>query len=204
MEIIYERSIEHYKQKFENIRTTPIRHPKLVCFNLGCGKSILENFVNIDKYFDHPLVTKGDIDSLPYDENTCDLILSSHSLEHMPFHVALRNIDSWYNWLKKGGRLCLAVPDLENQMRIMLSPNVSFDSKWGWYIYTIFGYQIDQEISPKNRTKNESIDYGQIHYCGFSKEFLIKYLTSKGYIICEAWTYDGWGTPSIYIEAIKP
>lgn len=200
---MYEKPVEDYERKLADIQATPIQHPGLRCINLGCGPMILDGWTNVDKYYEDPRVVKADIDNFPYPEGSCDVIFSSHSLEHMPFHIAQRNLDAWGRWLKPGGRLCLAVPDLENQMRIMLSPDVSFDLKWNWYIYTIFGYQADPNIRPFDRTKDMKVDYGQIHYCGFSKEWLIRYINNLGMRVLEAWTYDGWGTPSIYLEAVK-
>lgn len=200
--VYYDRTTENYVQKLEAIKSKPSgggRH-----LNLGCGPMVLQGWFNIDKYHKAEGVITADINDLPFEYHGVDTIFSSHSLEHQPFHHARKSLKHWFKYLSHGGRLCLAVPDLENQMKIMLDPSVSYELKWGWYIYTIFGYQVDTNVPMNMRHDDMPVEPGQIHYCGFTREWLSRYLSEVGYSVQEMWTYDGWGTPSIYVEAIKP
>lgn len=202
--VIYDRSVQEFEQRFALAKAYSQSNPTKKCVNFGCGPMIIDGWVNVDKYYDHPGVLKAEIEDYSiFPANSVDLILSSHSLEHVPFHVACRTLHRWYDMLATDGRLLLLVPDLENQMMIMLDKSVDFSLRYGWYMWTIFGYQASPNIPVPKRSLNDAIDPGQIHYCGFTKEFLTKYLSEIGFEFEDLWSYDGYGTPSLYCQVRK-
>ena len=82
--------------------------------HLGCGSKIIDGWENIDIYFDSPLVIKGDISKLPtYEDGSVDIIYASHVLEHFHKDTHAEVLKLWYDKLKSGGTLRLAVPDFE-------------------------------------------------------------------------------------------
>ena len=177
--------------------------------NVGSAHTKFPNFINIDKYVEGPGIVNCDMFDLPYAENTVDIVYSSHSLEHMAYRQAQATLKHWNKLLKTDGMLYLAVPDLEEIMRLMLSPTIDFRSKWTWYIYTMYGFQTDPEYGARNLDLNLPIHDGHFHKFNVTKEWLNVKLPEFGYeIIGEMgnkmmFSYDGWGTPSIWVEAKK-
>jgi len=170
-----------------------------IYLNLGCGGRILEGFINIDKYYEDPQVINSDIKSLPYSDKSVDCIFCSHVLEHLPIRHAKLAIKEWERVLKDQGRLFLSIPDLEVIIIKFLDPTIDSNSK-EWLLYTLFGFQ----TNPGN-TDPEILDYpvdlGQFHTGGFTKETISDELKKNGFIIRDIFNFDGWGTPSIWVEA---
>lgn len=82
--------------------------------HIGCGTKIIENFVNVDI---RPLVGVDivtDICDLSIFKNEdIELIYCSHVLEHLSRHKYMDVLSNWYSILNDGGKLRLAVPDIE-------------------------------------------------------------------------------------------
>ena len=81
--------------------------------HLGCGSKIIEGFTNIDI---RPLdgVVVSDIKTLlSFDSCSVDLIYACHVLEHVCRHENDKVLARWYEVLKPGAILRLAVPDFE-------------------------------------------------------------------------------------------
>ena len=189
--------------KLEYIKDIPKNNPTGTHIHVGCGKNVLTGFKNIDKYFPHPEILAYDMFELPFESRTIDTIYSSHSLEHLPIRQAKLAISKWYDILKSGGMLYLAVPDLEEILLVMTDPNVSEDAKEFWYLYTLFGYQADCSDLNNAYDLNAPTDYGQFHQCGFTKRMITKTLVAQGFNIEQIYNYDGYATPSIWVEARK-
>ena len=185
-------------QLFKSVKEYP-QDDKLF-LHLGCGGRILEGFINIDKYYEDPNVINFDIFQLPYDPQSVDIIFCSHVLEHLPIRHAKLAIQEWSRVLKpKDGKLYLAIPDLELILNLLLQPNLS-DAERDWFMYTLFGFQ----TNPANRDSNildYPIDPGQFHTCGFTKATILRELTNNGLAVENMFNFDGWGTPSVWVEA---
>lgn len=79
--------------------------------HIGSGPIYLEGWVNIDISDAH----KSDIcaDVLTLDFKEVDVIYSCHFFEHLSYpNDAIKALSLFYNWLRPGGVLRLAVPDL--------------------------------------------------------------------------------------------
>lgn len=160
--------------------------------NLGCGSKRMEGYVNCD-LFPGPTVDEAfSLDDIPYADGTVEALHSEHALEHLPRQRAEIAIKEWARVLKPGGELLLKVPDLELCCKAFLDS--SEEQRYGWWHHTIYGIQVGQAHEP---------DEGQIHYCGFTKERLRRLLEEAGFIIDFMTNYDGWGTPSIYVRALR-
>ena len=187
--------------RVEYLKKLPLHDPGTY-LHLGCGPQIIPLFDNVDKYYQHPQVQNYDMYLLPHESGSVKAIYSSHSLEHLPFRHARLALKEWARVLSDNGCLYLAVPDMELCFQAMMNPSVSFYNKWHWFVYTIWGFQVDPN-SGQNPDLNLPVDPGQFHQCGFSKEFLQVELESVGLQIRNIFSYDGWDTPSIFVEAIK-
>lgn len=82
--------------------------------NLGCYDRKLHGWTNIDI---RPEVNPDIVDDAfkleKFESNTVDIIYCSHMLEHLTFTEAHMALVRWYDLLKDGGILRLAVPDME-------------------------------------------------------------------------------------------
>ena len=78
--------------------------------NLGCGKSLIQDAINIDIYSSNGVDKVCDFTKLPleWESNSIDGIYMLHSLEHIPNANAL--IVELHRILKKGGFLFITVP----------------------------------------------------------------------------------------------
>lgn len=201
-DIRYDVTTEQYETILENIKKLPTKS-ELKCANFGCGPMIWEGWESYDKYYKHPKVVNVDMCDESLDSNAFDIVFSSHSLEHNYFHLAKKTILNWKRILQQGGYIHLTVPDLENTMKFILDERTSFELKYDWYIYTLFGYQTAPEIGWKQRSINDPVDHGQIHYCGFTKEWLRRFFQENGFVIEELVSFNGYDTPSLYMKARK-
>lgn len=199
----WKANLQDMLTKLEQIKKMPKDRPLDKHLHVGCGKNVLEGFINVDKYFKHPDILPYDMFALPFEHNSIDTIYSSHSLEHLPIRQAKLALLNWYKLLKTGGILYLAIPDLEEIMLIMLDPTIPEERKEYWYMYTLFGYQADCSDLANAYKLDIPVDYGQFHQCGFSKNMITRILTTSGFNVEKIMNYDGYATPSIWIEAKK-
>ena len=82
--------------------------------HLGCGNAHIDGYVNIDiRYL--PSVDK--VDNIKflrsYAKNSVDVIYASHVLEHVGRWEYTAVLQRWFDLLKSGGVLRLAIPDFE-------------------------------------------------------------------------------------------
>lgn len=169
--------------------------------NLGCGMRILDGFTNVDKYVIYPRIVNYDVYQLPYENDSIDLIFSAHSLEHLPIRHAKMALIDWYRVLDYGGKLVLMVPNLKTIMLRLLDDESLAEQEYNWYLYTLFGYQIN--TNNRDDRLDYPLDMGQFHTCGFTENKLKRELVGLGFKITEMFSYDGWKTPSIFVEASK-
>jgi len=52
--------------------------------NIGCGTSIMEGYVNLDRYDYGQEVVRDVLRGLPFDDNKFDEVHTSHFMEHIP------------------------------------------------------------------------------------------------------------------------
>lgn len=75
--------------------------------NLGAGSVPLDGYRNLD------LKDGIDIRALPYARDSVDEIRASHVLEHIPNAQVFTTVRHWFECLKPGGRVRIAVPNLD-------------------------------------------------------------------------------------------
>lgn len=86
--------------------------------HLGCGKRDFgPDWVHID-CGDYPHVTSHDIVCLPFNDNSCDLIYSSHTIEYFDREEVVDILSEWHRVLRIGGIIRLAVPNFETMARL--------------------------------------------------------------------------------------
>jgi len=90
--------------------------------NLGCGSRHHPTWINIDFHGDGNTVLPWDLRrGLPLPDGSCDVVYSSHAIEHFDRDGARRFLGECRRVLKPGGIIRLVVPDLEGVVRAYLS-----------------------------------------------------------------------------------
>lgn len=90
--------------------------------NLGCGKRHHPEWINIDFHGDGTVVHSWDLrDELPFPPQSCDVVYSSHVIEHFDRAGAMRFLVECRRILKSNGVMRIVGPDLEAISRSYLS-----------------------------------------------------------------------------------
>ena len=85
----------------------------MIKYHIGCGKRDFgPEWIHIDGE-NYPHVKSSDVWLMSQNQDSADLIYSSHLLEYFDLIEAGGLLWSWYNVLKRGGILRIAVPDFE-------------------------------------------------------------------------------------------
>ena len=134
------------------------------------GKS--PGFISVDPYCDDADVQAFMWD-LPYDDNSVDMIYSSHALEHIEKRAVLPTLKEWRRVLTPGGTIRLLIPDLEWCCTHYLEclKNETLDNPIiGWDLDIIFG--------------NQNHD-GEFHKTGFTERSIKWYMKQAGLSIVQ-------------------
>ena len=99
--------------------------------NMGCGKRNFGlDWIHIDGGdFEH--LHSKNIKILPFEDNTIDLIYSSHVLEYFDRGEVIQVLKEWRRVLKNGGTLRLAVPDFQSMARLYMEGGCSLEQILG-------------------------------------------------------------------------
>lgn len=168
-----------------------------VRLNLGCGGKPEPGYVNCDLFPGPGVDEVFSLDEIPYSDGTVDEITSEHALEHLPRLRSHAAITEWARVLKPGGLLKLKIPDVELCAQQFVN-DIANREWWGFTLYGVQDYRNDPVAPFKDK-----VNYGQIHYTGFTKDSISKLLLTNGFIINDIHNYNGWGTLSISVTARK-
>lgn len=88
---------------------------KMLKLNVGCGDAVVDRpgWANVDLGAPRPLArarwVESDVSSLPFQDNSCSLVVASHVLEHLADPA--KALKEWLRVLTPGGEVLVAVPD---------------------------------------------------------------------------------------------
>lgn len=92
--------------------------PSRQLVNVACGTRYHEDWINLDFHPDGKKVVRHNLlKGMPFEDNSIDVVYSSHFLEHLTPEQGNNFIGECYRVLKKGAIIRLVVPDLENIAR---------------------------------------------------------------------------------------
>jgi predicted SAM-dependent methyltransferase len=147
---------------------------KEVKLNLGCYDKQLPGFINVDIRADsNPDVVDDAFKLETFKEKSVDLIYSSHLFEHLNYEQARKALSRWYDVLKPGGVLRIAVPDFE-----ALAKRYAYTGNLREILHSVCGSQ------------KHPFDF---HYCVYDEKYLTDLLSEAGF--GEIKRYD-WATTS--------
>jgi predicted SAM-dependent methyltransferase len=92
--------------------------------NIGCGHTNFgEDWEHIDN-IDEPHIKSHDITKLPYEDNSVDILYSSHTLEYFDREEAIEVLREWYRVLRMGGKAYISVPDFWTMSELYYKNNI--------------------------------------------------------------------------------
>lgn len=98
--------------------------------NLGSGQKYLDGFVNVDisDAHDHKVDIIADVsEAMPmFEDNSAELIIAEHILEHVYLHKQESTLREWYRILAPGGRLVISVPNQLELAKAYLERRIDF------------------------------------------------------------------------------
>ena len=129
--------------------------------NLGCGNRYHSDWINLDFKSNSEYVQEFNLhEELPFEDNSVDVIYSSHVLEHFSKCEAPKFLQKCFRVLKQGGVIRIVVPDLEQLMRNYLKfldeaklGNKDSQEKYEWTMIELF----DQMV--RNYSGGEMLNY---------------------------------------------
>lgn len=147
--------------------------------NIGAGDTVIEGFTPIDR--------KLGTEAYPlpqYADNSVAEIRASHVLEHFSFEDAKAVLKEWHRALKPGGRIRVAVPDMDKCLLVDDPVQRAF---------YLMGGQVDGD------------DY---HKAAYNAPLLAQYLSDAGFEKIAPFAADGIDCAdhpvSLNLEAFKP
>lgn len=115
--------------------------------NLGCGPTILKNFINIDFFFAPGIDFGADLRyPLRIDNECINGIFSEHTLEHLTYDQNDRLLKECYRILKPGSVIRIIVPDVSLFIKNYASKNNAWFEKLEDVMFT-------HNESPERRTR---------------------------------------------------
>lgn len=181
---------------------------------LGCGNKYIKNFVNIDIMKDSKADIISDVRTLnEFDNNTIDLIYSCHMIEHVSRHEYKDVLKRWYDIIKPGGKIRLALPDLFALSKYYVEKgNIDevrgcmFGGQKNNYDYHYFGhdfFSLKKDLEDIGFTNIKRFDWRKVDYeiKDWSRDYLPKHYSNGKMIPDDEW-YKGT-LVSLNIEADK-
>lgn len=148
--------------------------------NLGCGNKYHKDWINLDFKSNNEDVKEFNLlQKLPFEDNSVDVVYSSHVLEHFTKCEAPKFLEECYRILKPKGIIRVIVPDLEQLMKNYFTflngaKNGDIDSqeKYEWTMIELF----DQMV--RNYSGGEMLNYWKQNPMP-QEEFIVKRLGSE-------------------------
>jgi ubiquinone/menaquinone biosynthesis C-methylase UbiE len=138
--------------------------------HIGCGDNILPSpFENLDTRNLPGVDHVSEAFPLPFEDNTFDLVYSSHVLEHFKKSETQLVVNEWVRVLKPGGVIRMSVPSFEALIKIY---ELSGDMEY------IIGPLMGGQTYDQN-----------FHYNMFDKKRLTIYLENAGCEAVHPWDY---------------
>ena len=166
LKTLLKKSVIYFKYFFESAELDYDNFPRKI--NLGSGLNYMNDWINID----NDKSIKADIYCNIQDfhntleNNSVDLILSSHSIGYLYEWEAILLFKNAYNLLKKGGVLIFEFPDAVKCAKLVLSKNKAYHLEG---IRGFYAFDLNQM-----HNKNTYTPYSYSWTSKFIKEELLK------------------------------
>jgi len=158
------RAVRRSAKQFESLKGK-----KNLRLHLGCGDELKPGWINVDlSARDSRSLVNGAneiifvncdlrLGSLPLDDNSCEIIYSSHFFEHLEYLQGLALMRDCYRILKPGGLFRISLPTFKELFRAYLANDEE-------YVRLIDLRQVLPEIEPGTETFVDHVNYGVYQY----------------------------------------
>jgi predicted SAM-dependent methyltransferase len=165
------------KQQEQSAATTVVK------LHLGCFNKKIPGFVNVDVREEvNPDVVDDVAKLTQFGTQSVDLIYACHVLEHFKESEVKDVLSRWYDVLKFGGTLRVAVPDLMAACKYLVYHGGSIE-------------RYNQVRTMLHGSQKHPYDF---HYISFTFETLAHHLHSAGFK--DVRTYNWWETEHAHID----
>lgn len=138
--------------------------------HLGCGKERREGWVNIDVAEEvKPDIVADVRDLRMFTDESVDEIECCHLFEHFTYADAIDALKEWYRVLKRGGKLCLELPNFGRCIEILHNREGEDAEKYA--MIGVYGFIPDIVRG----------GLAQVHKYGWTPETLQRELTNVGF-----------------------
>jgi len=96
------------------------QEPKI---NIGCGKNILQGWLNVDLYPHFGAIFMNAAKRWPIGDNVLSACLCEHMIEHVSRDVGQRMLEQAFRTLRSGGLIRVVTPDLGAIARLITEPS---------------------------------------------------------------------------------
>ncbi len=181
--------------------------------HVGCGKNYLDEFVNLDMFAPADII--WDVrDSLPFKDNSFEIIFSEHFLEHVDFPVSVcRFLNEAFRTLQNNGQIIIGVPDTELVLKAYCQNNTLFFEELlnRWYASRDCKEYMKNPLNCVNYHMRDQLFHHKYtpHLWGYDKQNLTELLQNAGFSNIRLWEINTkWTNPkriwgSIYITGEK-
>lgn len=163
----------------ENGQANPFAKAKRL--NLGGGPVHLSGFENIDRKNGH------EVYPLECPDNSIEEIVASHVLEHFGHKDVGTVLKHWFDKLKPGGKIRLAVPDFEEIVDL---------------------YKAGAPVNVQGYVMGGQVDKNDFHGCIFDREALTELMITVGFERIGGWVSDipgcSSGPHTLNLQGFKP
>lgn len=97
--------------------------------NLGAGRTVIPGFTSVDIKDGKHVYPLTD-----YADNSVSEIYASHVLEHFGAEDTIKVVREWVRVLKPGGRIRIAVPDIDKAQKMLQEGKISFNLFEGYIV----------------------------------------------------------------------
>lgn len=146
--------------------------------NLGCGKTNIEGFINIDIDKRDNIHIVHDVSSLPmFTDNSVDLIYASALFQYFDFEKGHKCLKEWYRILKPNAVLRISTVDFDKLLEVYKKTDGDIDRIVG----PMYG-----KINISNESTNQQKIY---HKSVYTKKKIIKFLKQVGFKKVESYDW---------------
>lgn len=147
--------------------------------HIGCGKSYLDDFINVDAARHGKLDLICNAEHLAFSDESFDLVYACHVLEHFSFRRLPGVLLEWRRVIRPGGRLRLSVPDFDQLVSIYQNTK-----KIELILGPLMGTGPD-----RSRLYVEHEKTTDFHFACFDQALLENYLKEAGFIAVHPWDF---------------
>ena len=138
--------------------------------NLGCGRTNIEGFINVDLNQDPQVHISTDVTDLNmFTDNCADLIYASALFQYFDYLQGAAALEEWYRILKPGGVLRISTVDFDKLLQV----------------YDKSGKDIDKIIGPiygRIYVNNDTLDKDIVYHTAvYTQSKLISALKKAGF-----------------------